>query len=162
MLVGHTHDYIDALFGKWSMQLKKESFPTIPALMKSFMDVDSVPTIPHLFEEVPDFKAFIEGSLLDGDKALVGHTNTQEFKFYLNSAGIPIMKYKKYCTDSDWLPEEGGIKLWREESKGWSLWPLKEPLPVAPLSMRGMEDISKGISGFIKYWKSLCTRVHSS
>ena len=28
MLVGHTHDDIDALFGRWSMALRKESFPT--------------------------------------------------------------------------------------------------------------------------------------
>ena len=51
MIVGHTHDDIDALFGRWSMLLKKENFPTIPALMKSFMDVESIPTIPHLIEE---------------------------------------------------------------------------------------------------------------
>ena len=107
MLVGHTHDDIDALFGRWSMQLKKENFPTIPSLMKSFMDVDSVPTVPHLIEEVSDFKAFIEGSLLDGDASLTGHTKAQLFKFYLNSTGVPIMKYKHYCTNSDWLPSEG-------------------------------------------------------
>ena len=87
MLVGHTHDDIDALFGRWSMQLKKENFPTLPSLMKSFMDVDSVPTVPHLIEEVLDFKAFIEGSLLDGDESLVGHTKAQQFKFYLSSTG---------------------------------------------------------------------------
>ena len=104
MLVGHTHDDIDALFGRWSMQLKKENFPTIPSLMKSFMDVDSIPTISHLIEEVPDFKAFIEGSLLDGDASLTGHTKAQLFKFYLNSTGVPIMKYKHCCTNSDWLP----------------------------------------------------------
>ena len=92
MLVGHTHDDIDALFGRWSMQLKKENFPTIPSLMKSFMDVHSVPTIPHLIEEVPDFKSFIEGSICDGEDALVGHTKAQQFKFYLNVAGVPIMK----------------------------------------------------------------------
>ena len=34
MIVGHTHDDIDALFGRWTMHLKKENFPTIPALMK--------------------------------------------------------------------------------------------------------------------------------
>ena len=56
MIVGHTHDDIDALFGRWSMALKKESFPTIPLLMKSFMDVEAVPTIPHLIKEVPNFK----------------------------------------------------------------------------------------------------------
>jgi hypothetical protein len=59
MLVGHTHDDIDALFGRWSMSLRKENFPTIPLLMKSFMELESVLMIPHLIEEVPDFKGFI-------------------------------------------------------------------------------------------------------
>ena len=31
MIVGHTHDDIDALFGRWSMDLKKDNFPTVPA-----------------------------------------------------------------------------------------------------------------------------------
>ena len=74
MIVGHTHDNIDVLFGRWSMLLKKENFPTIPALMKSFMDVESIPTIPHLIEEVPDFKSFIDSAILDKDEVLVGHT----------------------------------------------------------------------------------------
>ena len=74
MIVGHTHDDIDVLFKRWSMALKKESFPTIPMLMKSFMDVEVVPTIPHLIEEVPDFKKFIEDDIADGESALLGHT----------------------------------------------------------------------------------------
>ena len=106
MLVGHTHDDIDALFGRWSMLLRKENFPTIPLLMKSFMDVESIPTIPHLVEEVPDFKGFIEGSIMEGDEALVGHTKAQQFKFYLDSSGCPVLKYKIFCTDVDWLPKK--------------------------------------------------------
>ena len=74
MIVSHTHDDIDALFGRWSMALKKESFPTISMLMKSFMDVEAVPTIPHLIEEVPNFKKFIEDSIADGENVLLGHT----------------------------------------------------------------------------------------
>ena len=74
MIVGHTHDDIDALFGRWSMALKKESFSTIPLLMKSFMDVEAVLTIPHLSEEVPDFKKFIEDGIVVGENALLGHT----------------------------------------------------------------------------------------
>ena len=74
MIVGHTHDDIDALFGRWSIALKKESFPTIPLLMKSFMDVEAVPTILHLIEEVPDFKKFIEDGIAMGKNALLGHT----------------------------------------------------------------------------------------
>ena len=77
MIVGHTYDDIDALFGRWSMALKKESFPTIPLLMKSFMDIETVPTIHHLIEEVPNFKKFIENGIADGENTLLGHTKAQ-------------------------------------------------------------------------------------
>uniref|UniRef100_A9U683 Predicted protein n=1 Tax=Physcomitrium patens TaxID=3218 RepID=A9U683_PHYPA len=157
MIVGHIHDDIDALFGRWSMLLKKEYFPTIPALMKSFMDVESIPTIPHLIEEVPDFKNFILGSILDKSEVLVGHTKPQQVKFYLDATGCPKMKYKLFCTDVEWLGEEGAcIKIWKEDAQGCSLWPHGELSPVPQRTMRGVEDIEKGISGFVKYWEDLC------
>ncbi len=156
MLVGHTHDDIDALFGRWSMSLKRESFPTIPLLMKSFMDVESVPTIPHLIEEVPDFKGFIKGSIAEGDEALEGHTKAQQFKFFVDSNGCPMMKYRIHCNDEDWLPKEGGgIKLWKEDCEGRSLWPRGEPGPLQQQPMRSLDEILKGITGFINYWDTL-------
>jgi hypothetical protein len=89
MLVGHTHDDIDALFGRWSMSLKKENFLTILLLMKSFMDVESVPTIPHLIEEVPDFKDFIVGHIVDEDEALEGHTKLNNLSSLWNPMVVP-------------------------------------------------------------------------
>ena len=152
MIVGHTHEDIDALFGRWSMLLKKENFPTIPALMKLFMDVESIPTIPHLIEEVPDFKSFIEGVILDKEEVLVGHTKPQQVKFYLDAMGCSRMKYKLFCTDVEWLEEGGaGIKIWKEDAQGHSLWPRGEPLLVPQWTMKGVEDIERGISGFVKY-----------
>ena len=53
--------------------------------MKSFMDVEVVPTIPHLIEEVPNFKKFIENGIAVGENALLGHTKVQQFKFYVES-----------------------------------------------------------------------------
>ena len=53
------------------MALKKESFPTILLLMKSFMDVEAIPTIPHLIEEVLDFKKFIEEGIAARENALL-------------------------------------------------------------------------------------------
>ena len=157
MIVGHTHDDIDALFGRWSMLLKKENFPTIPALMKSFMDVESISTIPHLIEEVLDFKSFIEGAIVDKEEVLVGHTKPQQVKFYLDGTGCPRMKYKLFCTDVEWLGEGGaGIKMWKEDAQGRSLWPRGEPVPVPQRTMRGVEDIERGVSGFVKYWEDLC------
>jgi len=94
MIVGHTHDDTDALFGRWSMDLNKENFPTIPSLIKSFMDLDSIPTIPHLIEEVSDFKGFTTDLFVDGDDVLIGHTKPYQRKFYLDSTGCLVMKYK--------------------------------------------------------------------
>ena len=157
MIVGHTHDDIDTLFGRWSMILKKENFSTILALMKSFMDMESIPTIPHLIEEVPDFKGYIDGAILDKDDVLVGHTKPQQVKFYLDVVGCPRVKYKLFCTDVEWLGEEGaGIKLLKEDAWGHILWPRGELSPVPQRTMRGVEDIEKGILGFVKYWEDLC------
>ena len=145
MIVGHTHDDIDALFGRWSMALKKESFPTIPMLMKSFMDVEAAPTIPCLIEEVPDFKKFIEDDIVDGKSALLGHTKAQQFKFYVDASGCPVMKYKLLCTDDEWLLQDGGIRLWKEDSKGRVLWPQGIPSAVQPSVMRNFDEIIRGL-----------------
>jgi hypothetical protein len=138
------------------MLLKKDSFPTIPLLMKSFMEVESIPTIPHLIEEVPDFKGLIARCIAQGDEALEGHTKAQQFKFYVDSNGCLVMKYRILCTDPDWLPKEGGgIKLWQEDEEGRALWPRGEPTSLSPQPMRNLEEILRGISRFMKYWEKL-------
>jgi hypothetical protein len=77
LLVGHTHDDIDASFGRWSMKLREEDFPTISLLMKSYMDLENVLVNPHMIEEVPEFKAFIEPYIRSGAHRLIGHTKAQ-------------------------------------------------------------------------------------
>ena len=78
------------------MALKKKIFPTIPLLMKLFMDVKAIPTIPHLIKEVLNFK-FIEDCIEMGENALLGHTEAQQFKFYVDALQCPVMKYKLLC-----------------------------------------------------------------
>ena len=87
LIVGHTYNDIDALFGRWSYKLRRTDYPTLPLLMKSFMDTESRPVILHLIEEVLDFKKFVEGYLCTWRNALAEHTNAQQFKFYQNSKG---------------------------------------------------------------------------
>ncbi|KAG0572237.1 hypothetical protein KC19_VG078600 [Ceratodon purpureus] len=156
MLVGHTHDDIDALFGRWSMKLRKNDYPTIPLLMKSFMDAETEPVIPHFIEEVPDFKGFIDGHIASGDEALEGHTNAQHFKFYKHANGWPMMQYKIVCTDSDWLPKEnGGIKLWSELGDGRPSLPLGSPNALPAQCMKNKDEIIRGIGGFINHWDTM-------
>ena len=124
--------------------------------MKSFMKNEAIPTIPHLIQEVPDFKKFIVGWILDGEESLMGHTKVHQFKFYMDSTGTPILKYKIYYHNHEkWLPKGkgNGIKLWKEDLEERSLWPCGVLDAVKPETMRHLPEVVKGLSGFIDQWK---------
>jgi hypothetical protein len=154
-IVGHTHNDIDASFERWSMKLHEEDFPTIHFLMKLYMDLDNVPIIPHLIEEVSNFKTFIKPFILKGGDRLVGHTKAQQFRLYMCDDGLPAMQFKVLCTSPNWGPEEG-ILVWRQNEDEKCMLPDGEPKPCTPNPMRNGPEIIKGISRFIQYWKKLC------
>ena len=85
----------------------------------------------------------------------MSHTKVHQFKFYVDLAGTPIMKYKIYCHDEEWLPkgEGNGIKLWKEDSKGRSLWPQGVVDLVKPKTMHHLLEVMKGLSRFIDHWE---------
>ena len=156
LIVGHTHDDIDTLFGRWSYKLRGADYPTLPLLMKSFMDTESRLVIPHLIEEVPDFKKFVEGYLCTRRDALIGHTNAQQFKFYKHANGWPMMQYKLLCMDNEWLPkEDGGIRLWNETNIGTPRVPNGDPMALKPEKMRGHDEVCKGLRGFLNLWNGM-------
>ena len=87
LIIGHTHNDIDALFGKWSNKLRRSHYSTLSLLMKFVIDTESQCFIPHLIEEVPNFKKFVEGYLCTRRDVLARHTNAQQFKFYRDGNG---------------------------------------------------------------------------
>jgi len=91
LIVEHINVDIDVLFDRSSNKLKTNDYPTLLRLMKSFIDFESRPMLPHLIEEVPNFKGFVEGYLYSDNDALEGHTHVQEFKFYKDSNEWPLM-----------------------------------------------------------------------
>jgi hypothetical protein len=156
LIVGHTHEDIDAMFGRWSYKLRANNYPTLPMLMKSFMDVEKQLVIPHLIEEVRNFKAFVDGYFCSGNDALQGHKNAQQFKFYKDGNGWPLMQYKLQCTDSEWLPKENGdIRLWQETADGCPKVPSGSPIPLVPQRMRNFDEVVKGLSGFVNLYDTM-------
>jgi hypothetical protein len=106
-MMGYTHDDIDVSIGRWSIKMHEEDFPTIPPLMKSYMNLDHIPVIPHMIEEVPDFKAFIKPYMLKGGNHLVGHTKAQQFRFYMKNNDLPAIQFNLLCTSPNWGPDDG-------------------------------------------------------
>ena len=73
----------------------------------------------------------------------------------MDSSRTPVLKYKIYCHDEEWLPkgEGNGIKLWKEDSEGRSLWPRGVPDAVKPETMCHLPKVVKGLSEFIDHWE---------
>jgi hypothetical protein len=144
------------MFGRWSYKIRTNDYPTLLMLMKLFMDAEKQHVIPHLIEEVPNFKAFFDGYLYSGNNALQGHTNAQQFKFYRDGNGWPLMQYKLWCTNSEWLPKEnGGIWLWQEIADGCPKLPSGSLVTLVPQRMRNFDDVAKDLGGFINLWDTM-------
>jgi hypothetical protein len=66
------------------------------------------------------------------------------------------MEYKNLCTDKKWLPEDGkGIRLWSETEDGRPILPSGDPPPLVPEKMRSLDEIKRGLNGFIAHWSRM-------
>ena len=93
-----------------------------------------------------------------GRDALTRHTNAQQFKFYRNENGLPLMQYKILCTNNKWLPKEGGgIRLWKETEDGLPKVPLGDPKVLKPQKMMKFthDEVCKGLEGFLNLWSAM-------
>jgi hypothetical protein len=71
------------------------------------MDLENILIIPHMIEEVSNFKAFIEPYIRSGVHRLIKHTKAQQFQFYMRDDGVFAMQYKLLCMTQYWSPPEG-------------------------------------------------------
>jgi hypothetical protein len=118
------------------------------------MEMEQDPVIPHLIEEVPDFKAFIRSFIGMSRKQLVGHSNGRQYKFFVDDSGWPIMQYKLKCTNTTWEPKDG-LKLWKEDAEHNPVLPEGDPPAVKPKKMTNEAEIVHGLDGYIRHWTKI-------
>ncbi|KAL3695807.1 hypothetical protein R1sor_009883 [Riccia sorocarpa] len=63
LMVGHTHEDVDALFSKVSAQTINKDVLTLPALMAEIWDSETMHPVPLLLEEVADYKSYVDSCL---------------------------------------------------------------------------------------------------
>ena len=98
------HEDIDANFSHLSKELKQSSTYIMADLMKAFMKSQKLAFLPEVIQEVADFKSFVQGYQCSGTERLLGISNMHLFKFYVDSEGVPVMKFKKSAVDAEWEP----------------------------------------------------------
>ena len=152
-MVGHTHEDIDALFSRFSEEIRTTQVFSFPHLMQKFNECTQSHPTPFLMQQVPNFKEFVKGYLHEGADKLVGHSKPLQFRFYM-SQGIPLMQYKIHPTKSDWSPDEG-IELWKRAENREPLLPTGVPkvLPYFEY-IKDHEKVIEGLQTFINCWKS--------
>ena len=91
---------------------------------------------------------------------MLGHTKAQQFKFYVDATNCPVMKYQLLCTNGNLLPRDGGIKLWKEDSKGRTLWPCGFPTAIQPSSMWNLETLNEIYKGLLITGTNYLKRIH--
>jgi hypothetical protein len=177
LLVGHTHEDIDAYFSHLSKTLKSQNTYIVADLMLAFMKSQELSFMPEFVQEVADFKTFVEGYLIDGADVLVGLGNMHLFKFYVDESGWPVMRFKEFAVDQHWLPRnKPAIRLFKADADGNPKIPSGIPNPVPFKNLWGgeivastgnqdkaREQVSKnlvkksflkgGIQGYIEFWE---------
>ena len=99
LVVGHTHEDIDAHFSYFLKLLKMKNIYVLADLMMAFMDSKNTTAfIPELVQEVADFKKFLYGYEHNSANKLIGLGEMHLFKFYVeengDNMGWPVMCYK--------------------------------------------------------------------
>ena len=153
LMVGHTHEDIDALFSRFSERLRTEMIFTFPHLMDHFLQCESSAPAPFFMTQVPDFKSFVQGYMCDGQDTLVGHSKPLQFRFFMQGE-LPVMQYKIHPKSPDWMPKEGGIELWKKDATGKPKLPTGCPnvVPIADY-VRDSPLVIQGIKGYLDFWQ---------
>lgn len=158
LMVGHTHEDVDAMFGNFSETLMHHPAHCLPDLMGLLMKARKPTPVPHFVQEVPDFKKYLEPFMLTGSNELVGHKRPRLFKLYVRHDGMPCLQYKSKVTDTDWLPEEG-IEMWAWTDDGHPKLPVGLPKRLPMTEMKMLDEVKAGLQKYIEFYGVVQARI---
>ncbi|KAL3693141.1 hypothetical protein R1sor_006792 [Riccia sorocarpa] len=145
LMVGHTHEDVDALISKVSARTINKDVLTLPALMAEVWGSEAMHPVPMLLEEVADYKTYANECL----KSLIGHSQPIGFRFSM-ADNVPVYRTQKYV-DGPWTPE-GGLCLWTKMD-GHILVPTGEPKALQlPTSHPRLGEVSPFIDNLTRFW----------
>ncbi|KAL3678770.1 hypothetical protein R1sor_021726 [Riccia sorocarpa] len=106
LLVGHTHDFVDQMFSRFSQALRRENAFTMSRLRSVIENSYDPKPVTTILTQTWDFKHFIETEpkLF---RTLNDITQNQQYKFKIASALEVCVWCKQFSTDNTWEPPVG-------------------------------------------------------
>ncbi|KAL3676823.1 hypothetical protein R1sor_026771 [Riccia sorocarpa] len=144
IMVGHTHEDVDALLSKVSARTVNKDVLTLPALMAEIWESESMHLVPMLMEEIADYKTYVNTYL----KPLIGQSQPLAFRFSM-ADNVPIYR-AQWKVDGPWLPE-GGNSLWKMVDGQFTL-PTGEPKALKlPTTHPRLAEVSPFIDNLVNF-----------
>ncbi|KAL3675770.1 hypothetical protein R1sor_025718 [Riccia sorocarpa] len=103
LIVGHTHEDVDAFFSKVNRAVSFQHISSIPQLMAAVMEAEEKKALPRFITEVADYKAHA----LPYRKPIKGVSQPVAFKFYMQD-NKPMYQYQK-TYGGPWAPTSEDI-----------------------------------------------------
>jgi hypothetical protein len=158
LMVGHTHEDVDAMFGHFSELLMRVPVYTLPDLMSLLMRARTPNPVPHFVQEVPNFKSFLDPFLLKGQDALVGHLKPRLFRLYVRDDGMPCLQYKMKSMDMVWMPPEG-IEMWSWTNDKRPNLPIGVPKRLPMTDIKMLDMVQDGLQKHITFFRQIHRRI---
>jgi hypothetical protein len=102
LMVGHTHEDVDALFSQVSKQVKHKEVATFQALMAEVWECEAIHPVPRFIQEVASYKEYLQTFNV---KEIEGQSRPVAFLFSMRD-NIPIYQYK-FHVKQPWVPANG-------------------------------------------------------
>jgi hypothetical protein len=156
LMVGHTHEDIDANFSKVSTRLRHREISTLLGLMAETWESESIHPVPYLIQEVADYKGYARPFA----RHLMGHSQPIQFLFRMRE-NKPIFQYKDTLS-GPWLPAEGRA-IWKNVADTNEIdVPEGEPKAAKMvLPHPKVEEIGKYLREYMKWLKNTHTDKES-
>ncbi|KAL3689390.1 hypothetical protein R1sor_015699 [Riccia sorocarpa] len=103
LLVGHTHDFVDQMFSRFSQALRRENAFTMSRLRSMIESSYDPKPVTTILTQTWDFKHFIETEP-KLYRTLNDITQNQQYKFKISSALEVRVWCKQFSTDNTWEP----------------------------------------------------------
>ncbi|KAL3693150.1 hypothetical protein R1sor_006801 [Riccia sorocarpa] len=108
LVVGHTHEDVDAFFSKVNAAQARRSIESLPHFLEVVHNAQSSKAYPRLIHEVADYKRHVADYVVK----IEGQSAPVSFKFWMRD-NIPIYQVKETYSGK-WVPEHGRT-LWKRE-----------------------------------------------
>lgn len=153
LMVGHTHEDVDAFFSKVSTRVKGVEVATLPGMMAEVWESESTHPVPKLITEVADYKKYLKSFKIN---EIHGQSAPVAFLFSMRN-NVPIYQYKA-SVKQPWIPINGRV-LWSQEEENVYRLPRGEPLakPMENVHMHiKANEVILYIEKYVEYMKRSC------